>query len=101
MPAELALFIPFYWAVRRHVTRMPWLRLCGVPILATAANIAVTWGLERGGLPTLVALIPGFLAYLGVLTIAGVFRSEDFSILLARLPQLRLPAARRGAPRGP
>jgi O-antigen/teichoic acid export membrane protein len=90
-PAELALFIPFYWAVRRHVTKMPWLRLCGVPVIATAINIGITWGLERAGLPTILALIPGFLAYVGVLVISGAFKSDDFGILLARLPWAKRP----------
>ena len=93
-PAELALFIPFYWAVRRHVTKMPWLRLCGVPLVATGVNIGVTWGLERGGIPTFLALIPGFLAYLGVLIVTGTFRSQDFGVLFARLPKMRLPGVR-------
>ncbi len=96
-PAELALFIPFYWAVRRHVTKMPWLRLCGVPVVATGINIGVTWGLERAGIPTIIALIPGFLAYLAVLYVTGTFRSEDYGVLFARLPKIRLPGMRRDA----
>ena len=90
-PAELALFIPFYWAVRRHVTKMPWLRLCGVPIVATGINIGVTWGLEQAGIPTIIALVPGFLAYLAVLYVTGTFRSADYGVLFARLPKIRLP----------
>jgi O-antigen/teichoic acid export membrane protein len=96
-PAELALFIPFYWAVRRHVTKMPWLRLCGVPLLATGVNVAVTWGLERSGIPAIFALIPGFLAYLAVLFVTGTFRSEDFGVLFARLPKFERPGAGRKA----
>jgi O-antigen/teichoic acid export membrane protein len=90
-PAELALFIPFYWAVRRHVTKMPWLRLCGVPTIATGVNIGVTWGLEQAGIPAIIALVPGFLAYLAVLYVTGTFRSADYGVLFARLPQMRLP----------
>jgi len=92
-PAELSLFIPFAWAVHRHVAAIPWLRLAGSPLLAAAANIGVTWGLERLGLPTLPALVPGFLAYLGALLALGVFRGEDFAVLRARLPRLKLSRA--------
>jgi O-antigen/teichoic acid export membrane protein len=87
-PAELALFIPFAWAVRRHVTPMPWLKLAGAPLLAAAANAAVTWALERAGVPTLLALVPGFGAYIVALIVLGVFRSDDFGLLRARLPRL-------------
>jgi O-antigen/teichoic acid export membrane protein len=93
-PAELALFIPFYLAVRRHVTRMPWLRLCGGPLLAAGINVAAVWGLERAGIPTLVAIVAGFLVYLAVLTVLGTFRSEDFGMLMARLPKVKLPGQR-------
>ena len=87
-PAELALFIPFAWAVRRHVTPMPWLKLGGGPLLAAAVYVGVTWGLERAGVPTLLALVPGFGAYIVALIVLGVFRSEDFGLLRARLPRL-------------
>ena len=89
-PAELALFIPFYWAVRRHVTAMPWPRLLGGPALAAGVNAGVVWGLAQIGMPLPAALPPGFLAYLAILAILGVFRSPDFTILAARLPKLRL-----------
>ena len=87
-PAELALFIPFAWAVRRHVTAMPWLTLCGGPLLAAAANAGVTWAVERAGVPTLLALAPGFGVYIVALIVLGVFRGEDFGMLRARLPRL-------------
>jgi O-antigen/teichoic acid export membrane protein len=87
-PAELALFIPFAWAVRRHVTPMPWLKLGGGPLLAAAVYVGVTWGLERAGVSTLLALVPGFGAYIVALIVLGVFRSEDFGLLRARLPRL-------------
>lgn len=90
-PAELALFFPFYWAVRRYVTAMPWLRLLGGPALAAGINAGVVWGLVRIGMPLLAALPPGFLAYLAVLFLLGTFRSPDFGILAARLPKPGLP----------
>ncbi len=92
-PAEFSLFIPFAWAVRRHVAAIPWLRLAAGPLLATALNVGITWGLERLGVPTLLALIPGFLAYFVALLAFGVFRGEDFGVLWARLPRLKLSRA--------
>jgi O-antigen/teichoic acid export membrane protein len=88
-PAELALFIPFAWAVRRHVTAMPWLTLGGGPLLAAAVYAGVTWGLERAGIPTLLALALGFGAYIVALIVLGVFRGEDFGLLRARLPRFK------------
>jgi hypothetical protein len=67
---------------------MPWLKLAGAPLLAAAANAAVTWALERAGVPTLLALVPGFGAYIVALIVLGVFRSDDFGLLRARLPRL-------------
>ncbi len=95
-PAELALFFPFAWAVRRHVTAMPWLRLGGGPLLATAANAAVVWSLESAGVPILLALAAGLLAYGVLLGVLGVFRGGDFAVLTARLPRpLRFAAKLR------
>lgn len=86
LPAELALFFPFAWAVRRHVTAMPWLRLAAGPLLAAAANIGATWGLERVGVPTVMALALGLGVYGAALLLLGVFRGEDFDLVRDRLP---------------
>ena len=96
LPAELALFIPFYWAVRRYVTPMPWFRLGAIPMLATALNAAAVWSLERAGLSLVVALAVGFLIYVAALTAAGTFRGDDFDVLRSRFPKLGL---RRAIPR--
>ncbi len=87
IPAELSLFIPFYWAVRRYVAPMPWLKMLGGPSLAAGVNAAIVWGLERAGVPLLLALAAGFLGYVGVLALLGTFRSEDFAVIRARLPR--------------
>jgi O-antigen/teichoic acid export membrane protein len=81
IPAELALFIPFAWAVHRYVAPMPWLRLLGGPMLATVFNLALTAALVRAGLPTLLALAVGFAVYAGVLFLLGTFRTEEFGAL--------------------
>ena len=87
IPAELSLFIPFYWAVRCYVAPMPWLKLLGGPSLAAGVNAVVVWLLERAGVPLLLALAAGFLAYVGVLALLGTFRSDDFTPIRARLPR--------------
>jgi O-antigen/teichoic acid export membrane protein len=86
IPAELSLFIPFYWAVRRHVTAMPWARLLGGPLLAAGADAAAVWGLGRFGVPLLVALAAGFVIYVVGLLALGAFRGDDFAVLRAHLP---------------
>jgi O-antigen/teichoic acid export membrane protein len=87
IPAELSLFIPFYWAVRRYVAPMPWRKLLGGPSLAAGVNAAVVWLLERAGVPLILALGAGFLAYVGVLALLGTFRGDDFTPIRARLPK--------------
>jgi O-antigen/teichoic acid export membrane protein len=81
IPAELSLFIPFYWAVRRYVAPMPWADLGGRPLLATALDAGVVWGLSRAGVPLLLSLAVGFVTYLAVLLALGTFRGEDFAVL--------------------
>ena len=85
IPAELALFFPFYWAVRRYVAPMPWLKLLGGPSLAAAADAATVFLGGRAGVPLIAALALGFAVYIGVLALLGVFRSEEFSALWTTL----------------
>jgi O-antigen/teichoic acid export membrane protein len=93
IPAELSLFIPFAWAVHRFVAPMPWLTLLGRPLLASAANLVIVWALERAGLPLLVALVAGMVAYLAALFLLGTFRGEEFAVLRNSLQRrLRRPA---------
>ena len=81
IPAELSLFIPFAWAVNRYVAPMAWGRMLGQPLLATGANVAIVWGLQRLGLGLLVALAIGFVAYAAILLALGAFRGEEFAVL--------------------
>jgi O-antigen/teichoic acid export membrane protein len=96
IPAELSLFIPFYWAVRRHVTPMPWFSLLWRPGVAAALDAAVIWGLDRAGVPQVLAWIAGFLIYLAMLLALGAFRGEEFDVIKSRLPGFR-----RRSPRSP
>ena len=87
IPAELSLFIPFYWAVRRYVAPMPWGRLLGGPSLAAGADAGVVWLVQRAGAPLFLALIAGFVVYIGLLLLLGTFRGDDFAVIRARLPR--------------
>jgi hypothetical protein len=89
IPAELSLFIPFYWAVRRYVTPMPWFSLLWRPVVAAAFDAAVTWGLDRAGVPQVITWIAGFLVYVAMLLAFGAFRGEEFDVIKTRLPGLR------------
>ena len=86
IPAELSLFIPFYWAVRRYVAPMPWLKMLGGPSLAAGVNAAIVWSLGRAGVPLFLALAAGCLAYVGLLLLLGTFRGDDFAVIRERLP---------------
>ena len=81
IPAELALFFPFAWAVQRYIAPMPWPALLGRPLLATSVNLGIVWGLERLGMPLFVALIAGFVAYCAVLFMLGAFKGEEFAVV--------------------
>ncbi|PKO23461.1 MAG: hypothetical protein CVU38_03915 [Chloroflexi bacterium HGW-Chloroflexi-1] len=87
IPAELSLFIPFAWAVHRYLAPIPWINLLGRPTLAAALDAALVWGLVRVGVPLLLALTAGFLAYCCGLLLLGTFRGEDFAVIRARLPR--------------
>jgi O-antigen/teichoic acid export membrane protein len=89
IPAELSLFIPFSWAVRRHVTPMPWFSLMWRPLVAAALDAAVMWGLGRAGAPQILAWIAGFLIYIAMLLALRAFRGEEFDVIKSRLPGLR------------
>ncbi len=81
IPAEISLFIPFCWAVHRWVGPIPWLPLLGKPLLATAVNVVIVWGLMRLGVGLILALTAGFAAYAGLLLLLGVFRGPEFAVV--------------------
>ena len=83
IPAELALFFPFAWAVNRYVGKLPWVSMLGRPVLATILNMAIVWGLEQVGVPVLLALAVGFVAYVVALLLLGAFRGDEFDVLRA------------------
>jgi O-antigen/teichoic acid export membrane protein len=89
IPAELALFLPFAWAVGRYVAPMPWLRMFARPLLATALNLGVVYLLLEAGAPLLLALPAGFAVYAGALWLLGAYRGDEFQSLREALRRAR------------
>ncbi len=84
--SEFSLLVPFYWSVRRHVGRVPWLGLAWRPILATGVMGGVIWGVLNLGGDRLLAVILGWGVYLGALILLGGFQGEEMAILARALP---------------
>jgi len=87
--SELALLIPFYWAVRKYLGPLPWAPSCGcrrLPRWSWPGHVA-----SAGH--SLALLIPvAAVVYLTVLALCGGFRQPDMSLLLRALPLDRLRA---------
>ena len=81
--SEIALFIPFYYAVRKHIAPVPWLRIVWRPLAGGVIMAAVTATLHT--LPLLGALTIGFAAYLLALWAFGLQNDPDVRRLLAHL----------------
>ena len=89
--SELALLIPFYLGLRRHLPPVPWTRLLWRPLLAGA------------GMAALPALLPGVsiwlilpvsgVVYVGLLLALGTFRGDDWRPIRDALPLGRRLAA--------
>jgi O-antigen/teichoic acid export membrane protein len=94
--SEFVLLIPFYYAVRKHLGRLPWLSLFWQPLVASAAMAVVMWLLI--GLPWWALIPVGGAVYLVVLALIGGFRHPDMDLLQSLLPvaglRARLPGPR-------
>ena len=83
--SELALFLPFYWCVRRNLTPVPWLRFFWRPVVATAAVALLLVALRQRFSLVVVIPITG-LVYLLLLVGLGTFGAEDREIWGQLLP---------------
>ena len=83
--SELALLIPFYVGLRRHLPPVPWARLLWRPLLATAAMAALPSLLPRVSI--WLTLPAGNLVYLALLLALGTFRGDDWRPILDALPR--------------
>lgn len=79
--SEIALLMPFYYAVRRHLAPIPWIALFWRPTLA-ALVMWVAGQLLSQAMNPLAAVSLGGLIYLGVLVALRTFSQDD--IVLAR-----------------
>jgi O-antigen/teichoic acid export membrane protein len=94
--SEVALFLPFYYCVRKNLTSLPWLAIFGRPAIAAGLMAAGMWLLRS---TTVLLTIPVAAAiYLGALVALGTFRQPDVALVLRLLPaRLRLPLQRQRA----
>jgi O-antigen/teichoic acid export membrane protein len=95
--SELALLLPFYYAVRKHLGPLPWVSLFWQPALASAVMAAVLWFVRDAPWPLLIPV--GGAVYAVVLALIGGFRQPDMDLLGRLLPldrlRNRLPILRR------
>ncbi len=88
--SEVALLIPFYWAVRKYLGPLPWVSLLWQPALASLVMAGVMWLLR--GIPWPLLIPVGMMVYIVVLALIGGFRQPDMGLLLRALPLDRLRA---------
>jgi O-antigen/teichoic acid export membrane protein len=93
--SELALLIPFYVGLRRHLPPVPWARLLWRPLLAAVAMAAVPGLLSRASI-WLTLPVGGFV-YLTLLLALGTFRGDDWRPIFDVFPVGRWLARRHRA----
>jgi len=90
--SEVALLIPFYYCVRKHLTALPWRDIFWRPSVAAALMGTAMWLLHG---QTIVLTIPiAAIIYLAALAVLGTFRQPDVALIVELLPvrlRKRLP----------
>lgn len=82
--SELALFLPFYYCVRKNLTTLPWWEIFWRPVVAALLMAGVMWLLRR---TTVLLSIPVAAAtYLAALVATGTFRQPDVAMVMELLP---------------
>ncbi|MBX2998053.1 MAG: flippase [Caldilineaceae bacterium] len=84
--SEFSLLIPFYWSVKTHVGRIPWMGLVWRPVLAMVVMGAAMLTLISLGVDVWWALLPGWGIYLLALALVGGFKGEDMAVVGRALP---------------
>jgi O-antigen/teichoic acid export membrane protein len=84
--SEFSLLFPFYYSVRRNVGTVPWLRIYGPPLLATALMGLAIYGLVAAGANVWLAVAGGTVVYLAGLILTGALRGDDMATVLRALP---------------
>ena len=86
--SEIALFIPFYYAVRKHIAPVPWWRILWRPLVAALAMAATVVVIRPFSL--MLALLTSFVVYLLTLWLSGLQNDPDVHFLLTNLGLRRL-----------
>ncbi|MCC7355844.1 MAG: oligosaccharide flippase family protein, partial [Anaerolineae bacterium] len=84
--SEIALLLPFYYCLRQHLARIPWLSVAWQPLAATGAMALAMGALQPISL--LLALLVGGIVYLVALVMVGTFRDADVALVLGKLNPL-------------
>jgi len=95
--SEIALFLPFYYGVRKHLTSIPWLSLAWRPALSTLLMGAFLWWFRR--LNFLLLVPSSLLLYLATLVALGTFEREEIAIIRELIPLKRRPPEEVTPPR--
>jgi O-antigen/teichoic acid export membrane protein len=86
--SEWALLIPFYYSVRKHLCRVPWVSVAWRPALAAATMGVVLWLLQDANALALVGL--ACLVYFVTLALVGGFSQPDMVLVWRLVPLDRL-----------
>jgi len=90
--SEVALFIPFYYCVRKNLTTLPWLDVFWRPGVASLVMAVMLWLLRH---TTALLTVPvGAVVYVTALVVLGTFRQPDVALVVQLLParlRKRLP----------
>ena len=84
--SEFSLLFPFYYSVRQHVGRVPWLTISAPPMLSIVAAAIVIYMLNGLQVGTMLGLILGLGVYGIALVLFGAFRGEDMAAVGRALP---------------
>jgi O-antigen/teichoic acid export membrane protein len=82
--SELALFIPFYYCVRKNLTTLPWVAVFGRPAIAAGLMAAGLWLLR--GTSALLRLPVAAAIYIVALVATKTFRQPDVALVLQLMP---------------
>jgi len=82
--SEVALFIPFYYCVRKDLTALPWLDIFWRPGAAAALMAMAMWLLRHT--TALLSIPVGGVVYLVALVALGTLRQPDVILVMELLP---------------
>ncbi|MEA3407130.1 MAG: oligosaccharide flippase family protein [Chloroflexota bacterium] len=82
--SELALFIPFYVGIRRHLTRMPWLRMAWKQGVSSLPLVLLVTLLPRRYLG--LSVLGGLVCYVVGLKAVSMFDEQERALIAGILP---------------